>query len=489
MENIKGAVTQLVSKIIEDDEPKIEDNTVEISPEEQAFQTTVWDIFNNFQYIFSNYQMNENEGLDQITFGSSTPTNMHKCVSFYNMNAYEQMFSVCVLHNVEKDTYTVNVKDLKYNDLSKTFNSYDRREFVYQMSVYQQAIRHSLMYLPYWKTHTMNINLIEDVREALTNKFPGLVFTLGQNPIDNLDQNMFEYKIVYKDMHMGTMNYTLYGTDQEDHLGKISLTANSQGYISLSIPKDNKPQFDEFYFPSISDTDKTSSDLIKKLSNFLDFSEQFNNPTEFELMVKQYFEKVYKGITFEELKDESSSNEFINKTLKMTFEYATLDLHINTKIHEGNTVYNLKIYHPKSKFGVALVNIDLMRSSKSILNNMLDNANANRLLKPVQEDIFDMFKDQYKTFNDVWVMELKKENYGELKPYTSDPIFGQSLKGIKNKEFSCAFYQTVLNNKKLGHVKFISKKHQFEYAFSFSMENYDRFLVEKLMLNFFQGHS
>ena len=398
------------------------------------------------------------------------------------------MFSLCVTIEKKTKQFVIKIVDLAMKkELTKSFKPFDLRELIFQMPLFQEAIRHSLMYLPFWKPHQMNLNLISDIKDNLTRRFKGLTFDLTDSPSDRIDISFCKYNLTYNHNDLGSLTFSLEQATDSQHLQEISLTANYLLHIDLETPKNNSVESVRLSLPAITSSSEAFSDFVAKVVTELDFKNQLNDIDDIVSSIKRYFEKLYKNISIKETKTESSDPSFVNKFFSISYEFTNLDLYIGTsKSERHSTKFSISVDYPKSNSAGSLVNFSTLRTSEELLKGLLDQAKANSILKPIKDEIMEMFALSLKSFNDVYVMELQKKDFGELKPFTSSPMFGSNSSGVKNKEFSCGYFIDSEKRPK-GHVYLTSKTTEFNYTFSFYMDKFNRKLVNNLMTNFFYG--
>ena len=486
LNSLPEIATNLVTKLLTDNtkEPDNKAETIENNGVQEAFDWTAWDIFNNILYLMPGYQLYEDEELAQSEYSQPTDKQLRKCVSFYIPSGGEHMFSSCVFHSVEANNYILRIMDTKTGEVTKRMDLYDRRELIYQMPAMKELIKHSLQFIPFWEKKHPSFNMMSDVLQALTHKNKGLHFELLDNPIDNLEAPAFGYRMTFNQLQMGTLNFSLIAATEKEYLDNLSLSANFKIHLTFSIVKDNMPATKQFELPAIASSGDAFNKALNQIEAFLDFKHQFNDSADFEKMVRDYFGMVYKGINITETKNETSDASFLNKNFTLSYEYSTLEMHLGSKINNGHAEYILMIDYPRNNFMNPFVRLVTKRSSQSSLTNLLNQFHANRILKPIMDDIFDMFREGYKSFNDVWVTELKKTNFGELKKTHESPMFGTEHEQLKNKDFKLTYHVDKEKRPK-AHVAISSASKHNVFEFTFFMDSYDRKVIDALFVNFF----
>ena len=490
----QSALTNIITKLITDTitpnttEPvdkktdKIVEDTIDI------FMENTTHIWNNFTYLFSDYQSYEDDILRDKLY-TNNENFRHRCFSYYNRNAYEHMFSVCVKYNTKNEYYTLQIKDTKLkNGITKNLGRFDLREFIYQMPLFKEVLYNSIRYSAFWSKKKMNLNLFNDIKSELVKQLPSIVFEIGHNPIDNLDQPNFEYKLKNQDAYLGSISFNVQESNDPKYLNEISLEKNYMLNLSFKIGKDNQIQQGEISLAGITAEEETFKKFIKLIENAIDIKNQFNNFDGLAIMMTNYFYKNYSKIKIVNNELIGKDTMFPNQTFDLSYEYTNLEMSIGTSQGmDGTSNYIIMIDQKNNQFQHPMIYLNLKRTSEENLFKILDMQGGKKIIKKIKDDILEIFKEMYKEHQAVMVHELKQKDYGDLKSYADSHIMGTNYSGIMNKEYKCGFHEDNNSKNPQGFIIISSTSAESEFKFSFYMNKFNRNLIILIMRNFFDG--
>lgn len=450
------------------------------------FNQIATDIQNNFVYIFPDYSSLEDPSPTDAEIRPEQKI-FKKCFSYYNRNANEHMFSLCLEMNMETQNLILNVQNAGKLSFAKEFKPWDRRELVYQMPIFQDAIWHSLRYIPFWRTHSMHVNLFNDLKNDLKKKIPGLSFEVGANPVDTLETPFFAYKMKHDNVYLGNVRLAISGSQDQKDLADLSLNRNQLITIGFDISKDNMIQSGDLNLSAIAIGTKAYNDFVGTVVSALDFQNQFNNLDQMFKMVKKYLEKNYPKISIKEQPTQTSDPLFENRYYSIEHEFSKLEMYIGTsQSAETGTEFTLMIDQKGGQFHSPLVQTKLKRSSQKVLDGILDMLGVGRMMKSIRDTIMDMFKTAYESYRILTVQELNKKDHGDLVHFAENPIMGKNYVGIKNKEFRCGLVEEAGKRVK-GHFVLSATSTEYQYKYFFYMDSFNQKLMERTIRNFFDS--
>ena len=481
----KRHATQAVDrKNVDQENTQLED--VSLPTAQDTFYQLALEIQNNFIYMFSDYLSLEDPAPQDVQPRPEQKT-FHKCFSFYNRNANEHMFSICIDWNSDSQELVLKVQNAGQLNLSKVFRPWDLRELVAQMAIFQDAIWHSLRYNPFWRSRQMHVNLFNDIKNELARKIPGLEFEVGANPVDTLDAPFFSYRMRHHNMYLGNVRFAMSASQEQKDVGDLSLSRNQLITVEFDVTKDNQLQTGQLGLAAIADGSKSYDDFMKTVISAVDFDNQFNDLDQLFQMVKKYLVKSYPKIKIIEKPAQTTDPLFENRYYSIEHEFSKLEMYIgSSQSSETGTMFTLMIDEHGGQFQTPRAQTKLGRSSQQVLDQMLDRMGVGQMMKSIKDTVMDICKESYESYRVIAVHELNKKDHGDMVPFSESPLMGKHYAGLKNKEFKCGLVEEAGKRTK-AHFILSSVSNEYHYRFFFYMDSFNKKLMQRTIQNFFDS--